>query len=98
MKVKLYDQIIEFNYETTPTRYVDCDIFVFDEVLDFDYNLSFTAGPYPLYEGPYVVEPQLYDQTLETAHKGMSDNVLVKEVPVQTTANPNGGYTLSIMS
>ena len=98
MKVKLYDQVIEFNYETTPTRYVDCDIFIYDEVLDFDYSTSFTAGPYPIYEGPYVVEPQLYDQTLETAHKGMSDDVLVKEVPVHTMEIPTGGYVLSIMS
>lgn len=98
MKVKLYDQVIEFNYDTTPTRYVDCDIFVYDSILDFDFNLECNASSLPYYDGPYVVDPQLYDQTLETANKSMSGDVTVKEVSVQTIENPSGGYTLSIMS
>ena len=98
MKVKLYDEVIEFNYETTPTRYVDCDIFVYDDVLDFDYSLECRATTLPMYEGPYVVDPQLYDQTLPTENKSMAADVLVKEVPVEITENPNGGYTISVMS
>lgn len=98
MKTELYKQILDFYYDTTPTRYVDCDIFVYDSILDFDFNLECNASSLPYYDGPYVVDPQLYDQTLPTQNKSMSADVLVKEVPVEITENPNGGYTISVMS
>ena len=52
--------------------------------------------PYIPYEGPYEVIPDFIDQTLETATKIMSDDVVVKEIPVAEVSNPAGGLTLTI--
>lgn len=52
--------------------------------------------PYIPYEGPYEVIPDFIDQTLETATKIMSDDVVVKEIPVAEVSNPAGGVTLTI--
>ena len=55
------------------------------------------AGPpYIPYEGPYEVIPAFDDQILETAEKTMSDDVVVKEIPVAEVSNPAGGLTLTI--
>ena len=56
-----------------------------------------TGGhPYNPYEGPYEVIPAFDDQILETAEKTMSDDVVVKEIPVAEVSNPAGGLTLTI--
>lgn len=81
-----------------PTRYIDCDISIYSDVIPFEFGLEYKGYALPEYTGPYVVEPKLYDQTLDTVHKSMTGNVLVKEVPVHEIQNDTGGYTLIIMS
>ena len=49
------------------------------------------------YEGPYVVVPQVIEQTLETAEKIMQDDVTVTEIPYAETSNPHG-TTVTIAS
>lgn len=97
MTTELYQQILEFSYDSTPTRYVDCDISVYESELDFEYDLVFTSGEYPMFEGPYVVEPTQYDQILATKHKAMSDDVTVKEVPTWLVSNEKG-YSFIILN
>ena len=50
----------------------------------------------PPYEGDYIVDPHVYEQVLETNHKRMLDNVLVKEILLSEVVNPQGGTTLII--
>ena len=50
----------------------------------------------PSYEGEYIVIPKLHEQTLETRHKTMSNDVTVKEIPITVTSNPQGGKTVLI--
>lgn len=49
------------------------------------------------YEGEYIIIPKTTEQVLETKYKNMRDNVVVKEVPYQETAN-DYGVTVSIVS
>lgn len=50
------------------------------------------------YDGPYEVTPDFEDQVLETEDLLMSDDVIVKEIPVAEVTNPAGGLTLTIGS
>ena len=51
---------------------------------------------HPHYTGEYIVEPTLYDQTLETNDKVMDDDVTVKRIAVSYTENQTGGNTVYI--
>lgn len=48
------------------------------------------------YKGAYEVIPDFNDQRLETAELLMSDDVIVREIPVAEVSNPAGGLTLTI--
>ena len=50
----------------------------------------------PEYEGEYEVTPRLFEQTLETNGKRMSDDVQVHVIPVVYTTNPYDGKTVVI--
>ena len=54
------------------------------------------TNQYPFYNGTYEVVPDFVDQRLETAHMVMSNDVLVKEIPVYTVSNLSGGQTVII--
>ena len=65
--------------------------------LDFDVGISYgEGGRLPDYKGDYEVTPKLEDQTLLTKNRSMTDNVVVKEVPVARVSNPSGGKTCTI--
>lgn len=49
-----------------------------------------TGGVYPIYQGPYDVIPQTYEQSLETKKKLMTDNVTVEEIPYSEVSNDFG--------
>ena len=57
------------------------------------YMLVETSDPYT---GEYIVIPRVYEQTLETRQKLMTDDVTVREIPVTRTSNPQGGLTVLI--
>ena len=60
-------------------------------------ELSGTINKVMPYTGAYVVTPKLNGEiVLETRGKKMTDNVIVKEIPVSRIINPNGGITLKI--
>lgn len=48
------------------------------------------------YTGEYIVVPKVYEQTLETAHKVMADDVKVLEIPYHEVSNPFNGITVTI--
>lgn len=48
------------------------------------------------YEGEYIVTPRTTQQSLETKHKTMRDDVTVLEIPYYQTSNEAGGYTVII--
>lgn len=48
------------------------------------------------YKGPYEVDPIFSPIVLATQNKTMIDDVLVKEIRVSTTTNPQGGNTVYI--
>ena len=64
-------------------------------------SLSFTidgssGGRLPWYDGAYVVDPRKVEQTLDTKHKSMRNDVVINPIFYQETSNPSGGYTAVI--
>lgn len=54
-------------------------------------------GDYAKYTGEYEVTPKMNEETvLDTAHKVLSDNVTVREIPIFEVTNDAGGNTLII--
>lgn len=56
-----------------------------------------TGNNYDVYTGDYEVIPKVEDeQILETAHKLLTDNILVAKVPYFETSNDSNGKTAYI--
>ncbi len=55
-------------------------------------NLIIGSGgaDYPYYEGEYVVIPKVYEQSLDTDNKILTDDVVVKEITYNITPNEKG--------
>ena len=59
-------------------------------------NLPTIISP-EVYDGSYEVIPEAHnEQILSTAHKLLTADVSVKEIPYYETTNPGGGYTVII--
>lgn len=51
----------------------------------------------PIYEGEYIVIPLAWEeQTLPTAARIMTQDVVVREIPYYEVSNTSGGYTVNI--
>ena len=62
-----------------------------------DAEIGRPKGDYAKYTGEYEVTPKMNEETvLDTAHKVLSDNVTVREVPMFEVTNEAGGNTLII--
>lgn len=48
------------------------------------------------YEGEYEITPKLQTQTLPTAQKTMTNNLIIKEIPFSEVGNTSGGTTVCI--
>jgi hypothetical protein len=56
-----------------------------------------TGQDYDIYSGEYEIIPDVEDeQTLETAHKLLTDNIVVAKVPYFETSNDSNGNTAYI--
>lgn len=53
-------------------------------------------GDFPIYEGPYEVDPAFEDRILETKNTTLTDDVTVNAIIVSRTTNPSGGNTVYI--
>ena len=65
------------------------------------FRAEFTAfqvvtGANPEYEGPTTVTPSGSAQTLPTAHKYLTDNIIVQEIKRWDVGNTSGGNTVYI--
>lgn len=67
------------------------------EILDWEIEEITVIEAAPEYEGPYVVIPNVYEQTLNTKNKSMKRNVTVTEIPYAEVSNEYG-VTVSIVS
>ena len=48
------------------------------------------------YEGEYTVTPALDEQRMATKGRVMTDNVTIREIPIDTVTNAAGGNTIII--
>ena len=65
--------------------------------VNFGTQINVTTSKLPIYEGDYEVVPSAHnDIILETAEKRVIDDITVKKITKFETANPGGGYTLTI--
>ena len=48
------------------------------------------------YTGEYTVTPKIHEQTLLTAQKLMTENVMIQAIPYFETSNSSGGKTIYI--
>lgn len=55
-----------------------------------------SANDVPVYDGPYGAIPKVEAQTLPTAKKLMTDDVIVHPIPYFCVSNPSGGDTVYI--
>lgn len=54
------------------------------------------VSDFPIYEGPYEVDPIFDIVRLATAHKAMGADVQVNAIQVHRVSNPQGGITVTI--
>lgn len=64
--------------------------------LVFDEEIIEIDRHFDPYRGDYEITPNYMDQILATKHKVMEDDVTVFQIPVNVTANPQGGNTVVI--
>ena len=50
----------------------------------------------PKYEGAYDITPRVVEQKMETKDKVMTDDVIIKSIPVSRVENNSGGNTVII--
>lgn len=53
-------------------------------------------GDAPIYTGDYTVTPDVVEQTLKTAQKKMTADVIIKKIPIWEVSNTSGGTTINI--
>ena len=75
--------------------HIDVEIESNARVLDFSIEGNKDAR-LPYYTGDYSVEPRKVGQTLETANKSMSEDVVINPIYYAETTNVGGGYTAII--
>lgn len=51
---------------------------------------------YPIYDGPYIVTPEIEAFVLPVKEHAMRDDLIIREIPYYETSNPAGGYTAII--
>lgn len=61
-----------------------------------DFGEVFFIQTGDVYDGPYVVTPRVYEQTLETKDKLMLNDVTVEIIPLSKVINFSNGYTVTI--
>ena len=80
----------------------DQQIPVIFEKSDQSIGITFNESPInnsetdEVYEGPYQITPGVESQSIPTAQKFMSDDVIVKAIPFSIVSNTSGGTTAYI--
>ena len=63
-----------------------------------DVRIAVKSGgsEYPYYQGEYTVTPRVYEQSLDTDHKILTDDVTILEIPKSEVENIYNGLTVTI--
>lgn len=64
--------------------------------IKFEHFQKVTIEATEYYKGEYKITPKTESQTLATAQKKMSDNLVVKAIPYYEVSNTAGGTTVTI--
>lgn len=73
---------------------IDLDLSATDEI---EVEISQGSGSIlPMYDSSYNVVPTKKEQTLETKHKSMAENVVINAINRSDVSNPEGGNTVVI--
>ncbi len=87
--------VLRLDVSIQTENYIDVDVKSGAKVLDFSIEGNKDAR-LPYYDGEYDVEPRKVEQTLETANKSMSEDVVINPIYYAETTNVGGGYTAII--
>lgn len=87
--------VLRLDVSIQTENYIDVDIESGAKVLDFSIEGNKDAR-LPYYDGSVLVEPRKVGQTLETANKSMSEDVVISPIYYAETTNVGGGYTAII--
>lgn len=87
--------VLRLDVSIQTENYIDVDVKSGAKVLDFSIEGNKDAR-LPYYNGEYGVEPRKVGQTLETANKSMSEDVVISPIYYAETINVGGGYTAII--
>lgn len=61
-----------------------------------EYYMHGVVKPSEEYTEEYEVTNSFDDVVIPTKNKYLTDDIIIKKIPVSTTANTSGGYTLNV--
>ena len=67
-----------------------------NELIEVAVKDNVVVGDLPYYEGNYDVIPGTEEQVLPTTQHSMSENVIIRQIPVSIVSNLQGGLTATI--
>lgn len=88
MKIHVF---FEEDYSTINTQFIQTEC-----TFNTDFGEVILVKTDEVYTGDYNVIPRVYEQTLETKDKVMTDNVTVEVIPLSKVINLSNGYTVTI--
>ncbi len=78
-----------------PNQTIDVDVIPLQEV-EIKQDVIINVNPAPPYEGEYEVTPKFEAQTLHTADRLLTKDVIIEEIPYAEVSNNSGGTTVTI--
>ena len=78
-----------------PNQVINIDEIPLQEV-EIQQDIIINVNPAPFYEGEYDVTPKFEAQTLKTADRLLTKDVIIKEIPYAEVSNNSGGTTVTI--
>jgi hypothetical protein len=91
----VFDLILKVKLEEISCK-IDTRINIKNEKINMSFGEVITTADLPHYEGEYTVIPKTEEQTLKTANKVMSDNLVVEKIPYYEVTNTANGKTVTI--
>lgn len=90
-----HERVLHLDLTIQTENYIDINVESNAKALDFSVEGN-KDGRLPYYEGLTTIDPRKIEQTLETANKSMSENVVINPIYYAETSNESGGYTAVI--
>ncbi len=83
------------NVINSPNQVVNIEVTPLQEV-EVNQDVIIHVDPAPPYEGDYEVTPRFEAQTLPTANRLLTEDVIIEEIPYAEVSNNSGGITVTI--